>query len=373
MKATLLVFLTLLNMQGEAVPSFARNLGIDCSVCHTDYPQLTEFGKIFLETGGDLLIQKKYGNLTMTPSNFSGHGHLLPIDDTISEDATTRLTRNQEQLKLRASQEINAYICGRMGKAFFFNVLAATDDKGFSMRFDEGFVMYRLLENLSIFGGWDSPFIPDGNDTVQHHTVLNRQWKAVDYTPQQSQMLGVNGLYKNFWWIAAWNAGTDALEGNDPKGINLRAAYTAYHQTVGVYFCHDYDFDNGSFRSVDPFYLYGVDGHFRFAQSNILMVCGLRKKQGRKLDFDVSVEANKIFSIQDTTHRIITSIIPIANVDVYIDRDVSSALWVAGSIGIALYVNPGVRFLPQYSATLVAPDKYVHQEMRFLISADLGF
>lgn len=357
----------------HAVPSFARNLGVDCTVCHTAYPQLTEYGKIFLEMGGDLLIQKEYGNyVTMTPQNFSGHIYFLPIDYRGSSDSTAeKLTHAQQQLKLRVYQEADAYIAGRINKAFFFNVIAATDDGGFNVDWDSGYAVYRLLESLSLFGGWASPFIPDGNDTVFHENVLNRQWKAADYTPQQSQMLGLNGLYKNFWWIAAWHGAADVSEGNDPKSFSLRAAYDAAHQTVGAYFSRSYLFNDQTDRSVHPFYEYGIDGHFRFQGANILFVAGLRKKEGRDTDFDVSFEMNKIFTYKSAKSGL-RSIIPIVNLDVYKDRDLSPQTWVAGSAGVAFYPTPAIRFLPQIAGTVRAPNNYKHKEVRFLISADIG-
>lgn len=374
----LLMFLALFfNLSLEAVPSFARNLGFDCTTCHTAYPQLTEFGKIFLETGGDILIQKEYGIMSMTPQIISGHIYLLPIDKKFSSDSKTSLTREDRQLQLRAFDEINAYLAGRVGKVFFFTVFTASDEwddegrDGFDARFEEGFASLNLLENhLNIFGGFDSPFITDGNDTVQHHNVLNRQWEAAEFTPDTSQMIGFNGMEGDFYWIAAWHGGVEVTRGNDPKSYSLRAAYNFGKQTFGTYFSRGFLYDKEKERSNHPVSLYGLDGHLRFLNSNILMVLGFRKFVDQKTDWDFSVEANTIFSFKN--RKYLTSIIPIANVDTYVDRDLSSQIWVKGSAGIAIYINPGVRILPQVTGTLRAPSNYKHQEAAFLISADIG-
>lgn len=373
----LLSFLTIiLSIPLEAVPSFARNLGLDCSTCHTAYPQLTEFGKIFLETSGDILIQKEYGMMSMTSQLISGHIYLLPIEKRFSSDSTTSLTREERQLQLRAFDEINAYLAGRVGKVYFFTVFTSSDEwddkgrDGFDVRFEEGFAALNLLENrLNVFAGYESPFITDGNDTVQHHNVLNRQWEAAKFTPDTSQMIGLNGIEGDFYWIAAWHGGVGVTRGNDPKSYSLRGAYNFQNQTVGAYFSRGFHYDEKKERSNHPVSLYGLDGHLRFSNANILMVLGFRKFVDMKTDWDFSVEANKIFPI---SRKYLTSIIPIANVDTYVDRETSSQVWIKGSAGIAFYINPGVRILPQVTGTLRAPSNYKHQEFEFLISADIG-
>ncbi len=370
MRFYLALFLLLCSKTLEAVPSFARNLGVDCNVCHTAYPQLTEYGKIFLETGGEILIQKDYGKLAMTPEVISGHVYLLPVDKHFSADSTTALTNEDKQLQLRAYSEVNAYLAGRTGKVFFFTVFSATDDNGFSVTFDEGFAMLNLLSNsLNIFGGFDSPYITDGNDTVQHHNVLNRQWKAAEYTPDTSQMVGLNGMLGGFYWIATWNGAPQVTMGNDAQGYSLRAAYEVSNQTFGAYLSHNAFYDDNAEYSIDPFLFYGLDGHLRFWDTNILMVLGFRKLHHYETDWDFSIEANKIFT---TNWKYLTEIIPIANLDIFVDRPKSNGLWLQGSAGVAFNINPSVRFLPQVSGTLYSPSEYKHKAFSVLLSADIG-
>jgi len=45
------VWLLLLAGQAQAVPSFARQTGMDCTACHTVFPELTPFGRTFKLTG----------------------------------------------------------------------------------------------------------------------------------------------------------------------------------------------------------------------------------------------------------------------------------------------------------------------------------
>jgi hypothetical protein len=50
MVATLTALL-LVSPPGRAIPAFARQMGVECSRCHTDYPQLNAFGRLFKLTG----------------------------------------------------------------------------------------------------------------------------------------------------------------------------------------------------------------------------------------------------------------------------------------------------------------------------------
>ncbi|MDE2089243.1 MAG: cytochrome C, partial [Gammaproteobacteria bacterium] len=43
--------LSLVSMSAHAVPSFARQTGLACEVCHTIYPELTPFGRLFKLNG----------------------------------------------------------------------------------------------------------------------------------------------------------------------------------------------------------------------------------------------------------------------------------------------------------------------------------
>ncbi len=375
----LLSFFTLtFNSSLEAVSSFTRNLGVDCYTCHSVIPQLTEFGKVFLETAGDILIQKDYGMLSMTPQILSGRIALIPIEKTFSSDSKkSSLKRKERQLQLRAFDTISAFLSGKTGKVFYEAVFTASDEwdnkkrEGFDVRFEHGFASVNFLENrLNLVGGFDSPFITDGNDTVQHYKVLDRQWEAAEFTPDVSQMVGMNGIEGDFYWIAAWHGGVEVTRGNDPKNYSLRTAYNINKHTLGGYFSREFRYDSKKERSNHPVSLFGLDGHLRFSNVNVLMLLGFRKFVGKKTDWDFSVEANDTFFIKNVKY--LTSINPVANIDTYVIREISSQVWVKGSAGVAFFLNPAVRIFPQVSGTIHAPSSFKHQEFKALITASIG-
>jgi len=48
----------------QAVPSFARQTGMACEACHTVFPELTHFGRVFKANGYTLTNQKQVQDVT---------------------------------------------------------------------------------------------------------------------------------------------------------------------------------------------------------------------------------------------------------------------------------------------------------------------
>ncbi|HYC09225.1 MAG TPA: hypothetical protein VEC10_06265, partial [Steroidobacteraceae bacterium] len=48
----------------HAVPSFARQTGMACEACHTVFPELTHFGRVFKANGYTLTNQKQVQDVT---------------------------------------------------------------------------------------------------------------------------------------------------------------------------------------------------------------------------------------------------------------------------------------------------------------------
>ena len=46
-----------------AVPSFARQTGLACEACHTVFPQLTPFGRVFKASGYTLFNTQKVADI----------------------------------------------------------------------------------------------------------------------------------------------------------------------------------------------------------------------------------------------------------------------------------------------------------------------
>ena len=74
------VFLLIAPETASAVPSFARQLGVGCTVCHTAFPELTPFGRRF-----------KLNGYTMS----SEQTHLPPLAVMVQAPAFTHTAKGQ--------------------------------------------------------------------------------------------------------------------------------------------------------------------------------------------------------------------------------------------------------------------------------------
>src|SRR5579862_2335485 len=63
-RAVLILALLVAAPQAMAVPSFARQTGMACEACHTVYPELTHFGRVFKANGYILTNLKQVRDVT---------------------------------------------------------------------------------------------------------------------------------------------------------------------------------------------------------------------------------------------------------------------------------------------------------------------
>ena len=77
---TVMILLLVAPYTARAVPSFARQLGVGCTACHTDFPQLTPFGRQF-----------KLNGYTMG----EGQTHLPPLAVMVQAPAFTHTSAGQ--------------------------------------------------------------------------------------------------------------------------------------------------------------------------------------------------------------------------------------------------------------------------------------
>jgi hypothetical protein len=114
-----LLALAFLSRPAAAVPSFARELGVPCSTCHTSFPQLNAFGREF-KLNGYLLgpasakgvqAQDAKGNTTMSLDSFPPLSAMLTADLTSLRKSVPDSQNNSVELP----QEASLFFAGRIG------------------------------------------------------------------------------------------------------------------------------------------------------------------------------------------------------------------------------------------------------------------
>jgi len=361
----------------EAVPSYAKNLGVDCSACHTIWPQLNAFGRDFLTKLGEPLNQKKFGDMSLSDAPISVRLNLRLFDKEIAKGG-------DGPLKERSLHEGEVFLAGRSSKLFYFVEFESEDEwgewvgpkkdpsdpdsdhawkesdrPGFDFRLAAGFTGYQFMEEFNILAGYASPFAFDANDTVHHHKVLRRQWSATSVTPSDSQMISVAGkVADTATYILAFHSDDGNLEGVDPKSISVRATYDFLGQTVGGYYTNGQRYNETTEKSDKDYTLWGVDARLDIQGVNVMMLYGVRDNQGEVQLDNFSIEANRTFG----------QFTPIINIDTYKDTDRTTE----GSFAVAYAWKPNMRLTASVEGTIDAPTPNP-EDRRFVLYGDVGF
>ncbi len=342
----------------EAVPSYAKNLGVDCNACHTIWPQLNAFGRNFLSKLGEPLNQTKFGDMSLSDAPVSVRLNFRLFDKKISN-------AGNGPLKERSLHEGEIFFAGRSDKLFYFTEIESEDEwgnsngkPGFEVQLASGFAGYQFMNEFNILAGYASPFAFDGNETVHHHKILRRQWSAASVTPGDSQMISIAGKVADAaTYILAFHGADGNLEGEDPRNVSVRLAYDFLGQTVGGYYTNGNEFNQTVGKSVDNYILWGVDARLDIAGVNVMMLYGVRDDEGQKQLNNFSIEANKTFG----------QFTPIINIDTYKTYDRTTE----GSFAVAYNWKPNMRLTASVEGTIDAPNST--DDRRFVLYGDLGF
>jgi hypothetical protein len=95
----------------QAVPSFARQTGMDCSSCHTVWPELTPFGRHFKLTG---YVMSKKKEAYQFPPPISGLAQFSFTNTGKTLPAGTAPFESRGNDNLGVPQELSAYYAGKI-------------------------------------------------------------------------------------------------------------------------------------------------------------------------------------------------------------------------------------------------------------------
>ncbi len=121
--ATLLVALSAQN--AFAVPSFARQTGFACEACHTVFPQLTPFGRLFKASGYTLFNTLKVQDINQAKTSTLSLSDLPPISAMVMASTSVAAKANDSNSAKTSSdfpQQASLFYAGRISDnvgAFF--------------------------------------------------------------------------------------------------------------------------------------------------------------------------------------------------------------------------------------------------------------
>lgn len=166
--------LTLVTMNAQAIPAFARKTNMNCSTCHTAWPALNAFGRQYKEHGYRL-------------------GHLETSEITISKDlkwneslpvsvmlvARPYDKKKTGKSKIRALHEVELMVAGPMGDKMssFIEIEAEDEDvnaRGFETGISSAALTYNADEAAHLQLSWGSITWFDPYNSYSNHFRMTR-------------------------------------------------------------------------------------------------------------------------------------------------------------------------------------------------------
>jgi hypothetical protein len=359
--------LTFASSECLAIPNYARNLKVDCSMCHSIRPQLNPVGRRFLLSGGEVLNTDVFAGVELSTDFLGGRLRSEWVDKRFSSDSKTEF--KDETLRIRPISSGQAFLSGRADKAFYYSLIESDTD--LDVELARAYILYPLTSNVLIYGGYASPFAIDGYDTVRHRPVLRRDWSAAGFAPGTAQMIGIHGSYRNFSGMASVHGDDNDSRGREPKSLSLRTTYSlSPSHALGAYFTRGRRFDEAIDKANDKYRFYGVDATFHFGPANLLFVAALRNEEGRR-DDNISMEFSYTFPLRE--EGLIKAIIPVVSLDTFTRELTNDGRFVQGAIGAVFRITHWFRFIPSVEGTLKAPSDFQHKDLRVAVIGDLAF
>ena len=170
--ATLLIVGFIWSSVAQAVPSFARKHELNCSACHTAYPQLNGTGREFKENGYRFLnVEESSDNLEV--SDFLQLEKHVPVSAILVARPYDKKDSGNE--KVRALHEVEIIVAGTFSNNWsgYFE-LEAEDETGFELELAPAVLSYNHSKELNVQFVYGPTFWADSYGIIGDHFRLTR-------------------------------------------------------------------------------------------------------------------------------------------------------------------------------------------------------
>jgi len=156
----------------NAVPAFARKHELNCSACHTAYPQLSATGRQFKENGYRFLTAEKASN-ALEISDFLQLEEHVPISGILV--ARPYDEKDSGERKLRALHEVEIIVAGNIARNWsgYFEI-EAEDETGFELELAPAVLSYNHSKEFNIQLVYGPTFWADSYGIIGDHFRLTR-------------------------------------------------------------------------------------------------------------------------------------------------------------------------------------------------------
>ena len=210
-----------------AVPAYARQTGVQCSHCHTAWPQLNQNGRQFKELGYRLP-----GNETVELADYLQDLAAFPLSGILISRPYDKKERSDK--KLRALHEAEIIISGSFNKFSGFVKIEAEDETDFEPEVGPITLSYHHNElvNLQFLYApllWSDPYGLYGDHfrlTRGHVGVIDQTFEGADGKLRDNrQQIGLYGrIMDKVFYNVGWSGEAKDAEGVDASGVHGRMA-----------------------------------------------------------------------------------------------------------------------------------------------------
>ncbi len=386
--AVALFVLVALPQSAQCVPSFARAENMDCSACHTIFPQLNDTGRQYKEDGFSFADKAAISDLLNIDTTLpvSMRLNFRPIDKRTSKTLTTDSTDKDKQLKLRSMHEIEVYFAGKAGERVNYFVEFESEDElpdpgdesaGFGVMMAMAAAEFSPNEQLKLTAGFGNPFYADNYNTLRYHKSVRHAWKVASFLPDASQFLSVRVKPNDrVSVLGAWHGNGGDLEGHSPRDFSGRVSVeVANNFMIGGFATstNSRSFDaNGNNATDERTNVFGADTQIELDALNFMAVFGVQNTPAAltggsdETENFFGAECNGFFEAAGVTMG------PVVNLSYWTESDGNDTYVDAGAFW-NINFRENLRAQVGWEGVLDAPDAYTDKESRFTVAGDIAF
>ena len=156
----------------QAVPSFARKHELNCSACHTAYPQLNSTGREFKESGYRFRNAEETTDMQEISDFLQLEKH-VPISAVLVSRPYDK--KESGEVKVRALHEVEIIVAGNLATNWsgYFE-LEAEDETGFELELAPAVLSYNHSKEFNVQAVWGPTFWADSYGIIGDHFRLTR-------------------------------------------------------------------------------------------------------------------------------------------------------------------------------------------------------
>ena len=156
----------------NAVPSFARKHELNCSACHTAYPQLNATGREFKENGYRFMNAEEVSDMLEISDALQLSRH-VPVSAVLVARPYDK--KDSGDAKMRALHEVEIIIAGAIGNKWSGYIeIEAEDETGFEPEVAPAVLTYNQSREFNVQFVYGSTFWADSYGILNDHFRLTR-------------------------------------------------------------------------------------------------------------------------------------------------------------------------------------------------------